>query len=770
MGVSAVALAASMTVGVGNNAAAQQAEAAVAGIEEILVTATKRAKSLMEVPVAVTAVSGTTISNSGVRDIRDLISLVPSLTFQTPGGDTDSSIRIRGIGTSATNPGLEAAVGVVIDGVVRVRTGVALSELGEVERIEVLRGPQGTLFGRNTSAGLVNVITKAPNMEEFEGYVEGTYGNFDYFRLNGSVSGPLVKDKVAGRLEAVIQRRDGFLKEVNEDTDANIMDRAFIRGKIDFQASEDLIVKVSADYTERDEDCCAAPIAVLSPTNAVNGIAAQIGAIGHASPDPFDRLQALTPGRINQEDVTDFGASIEASWTLDFAELVSVTSYREFEAKRGQDFDHSGADFGFIPEDGIIQTFDVFTQEIRLQGEREWLEWLVGVWYASEKVTDLRKFRMGAQITNAFGGPSAFTPAVLAAFTPGDGSIGFAEQKGDDYAIFTHNVFALTDRLDLTVGARLTHNKKSVDVTGTNENPACDVAQQQGGGLDVAIFCLAFWDARFNEAGDSTSRTETEWSGVANLAYQITDSANAYLSYSRGYKSGGFNLDRAGFSTPANPDAEDLAFKEETVDAFEAGLKTDFLDGRVRANLAAFHQVFKDFQSIQFTGTNFFVLSLPKAKTTGVELETTFVPVDGLNLTGAISYTDARYTDNPGNGIFAGQDMELAPEWVVTAAASYVTPIANTSLAAKFHADARYMSSHLLGGIEPQRIQKDYVLVNARIGLMGEDEAWGVDLWARNLFDQNFFRRIFPATFQGGSFSGFLGEPRTWGVAVRSRF
>jgi len=739
-------------------------------VEEIVVTATKRAKSLMDVPVAVTAVSGEALNNSGVRDIRDLLSLVPSLTFQTPGGATDSSIRVRGIGTSATNPGLEAAVGVVIDGVVRVRTGVALSELGDVERVEVLRGPQGTLFGRNTSAGLVNIITKRPNLEEFEAYVEGTSGNHDYFRLNGAVSGPIVEDELAGRLEMVVQRRDGFLQMVNENTDANIMDRAFLRGKLEYLPNDDLTLRFSADYTERDEDCCAAPIAILAPNNQVDAIAAQIGLIGHASPDPFDRLQATTPGRINQEEVQDYGLSVEAEWNLDFADLISLTAYREYEARRGQDFDHSGADFGFIPKDGIIQTFDVFTQELRLQGERDRLEWLVGLWYANEQITDERRFRMGSQITEAFGGSAAFTPAVLDAFTPGDGSVGLAEQEGDDYAIFTHNTFALTDRLDFTLGARLTRNEKSVDVTGTNENPACDVAQQVGGGLDVAIFCLAFWDGRFNEAGDSASRDETEWSGTADLAYQLTDTANVYVSYSRGYKSGGFNLDRAGFSTPANPDADDLAFDEETVDAYELGLKADLLGGALRTNVAVFHEEFKDFQSIQFTGVNFVVLSLPGAETSGVEVETSWRPTERLSIDGSVSYTDARYTDDPGNGIFAGEDMELAPEWTATTAATYLYPIPDTSLSLKLHADARYMSSHLLGGTEPERIQGAYTMVNARVGLLGTDNGWALELWARNLFDEDFYRRIFPATFQSGSFSGFLGDPRTYGLTVRVNF
>jgi len=748
-----------------------QERAATQALDEIVVTATQRERSLREVPIAVSAYSGQVLEDSGIRDIRDLIGLSPSLDFQTPGGDSDSSIRVRGIGTNATNPGLESAVGVVIDGVPRSRTGVALSELGNVERIEVLRGPQGTLFGRSTSAGLINIITKSPNMQEFEASVSGTLGNFDYYRLGGYVTGPLVEGSSAGLLEVTYQRRDGFLYEVNTNRDINIMDRLFVRGKLSFEPSDVLSIDFSADYTNRDEDCCAAPLFIAGPSfDRVNELAAEQGNIGHASANPFDRLMATTAGRINQEDVEDYGISMQVTWANALGELTSITAYRDWKANRGQDFTHAGVDLGVIPEDGIIQKFQVLSQELRLQGEQGRLDWLVGLWYAREDASDERRFRMGSQFGDWFGGAAAFNPATLAAFTPLDGSVGFADQKGDDYSIFTHNVLALTDRLNLTVGARLTNIRKKIVVTGINENPACETAVAVGDGLGIALFCLAFWDSRMDPAGDSTSQSETAWSGTISLDYALWDNANTYVSYSRGFKAGGFNFDRAGFSTPANPDANDLAFPKETVDAYELGFKVDLFDRKLRASTALFYQEFVGFQTIQFTGVSFFVDSLPSVRTSGFEVELDWRPIPGLAAYGAFTYNDAVYSNNPANAAFAGQQMEMAPKRSFVGSLSYDTPLGNTGYEGRFHIDARHVSEHLTGGFDPNRAQGAYALANARLGIAPQGGAWRVEVWARNLFDRDHVRRILPATFQGGSYSAFLGDPRTYGVTLRMDF
>ena len=767
--VSALLIAASLSASpaFAQTAPAEQ-EATV--VDEIIVTATRREQALIDVPIAVTAVGGEQLENSGVTDIRELTSLAPSVQFQTPGGGADSSIRIRGVGTTSTNPGLESSVGVVIDGVIRARTGVALSELGDLERIEVLRGPQGTLFGRNTSSGIINVITQQPEFGGISGNISGTYGNYDNRRVSGAINLPLVEDELALRVEGSWEMRDGFYSDANSNETLDNIDRQFVRAKLLWRPSEEVSWTFSADYTTRDENCCVALLAIAGPTfDRVNTIAAAGGGIGYPSRAPFDREASKNNTRRNQEDIEDMGVSASGEFDLGWAQLASITAYRSWAADRSQDFDHSGADLGFFAPNGLHQEFDVFTQEFRLQGNAGNLDWLIGAFYADETVVNDSAFRIGADFPAIFGGAAAFQPTTLAAFTPGDGARGYGEQEGTDISVFTHNIYQVTEQFSITAGLRYTSNEKSIDFWGENFNPACDSAVRTNDATGRALFCLPFWDTRLNPAGDSDTRTETATTGTLNAAYEFTPSFTSYLSYSRGYKSGGYNFDRGGFTTPATPNARDLAFQEETVDAYEFGLKGEFFDRTLRANFAAFHQSFQGFQLIEFTGVSFVVRSLAEVITKGAELELTWEPTAGLTLTNGLSYTDAYYTDDPANLTYRGRELEQSPDWVNVSSITYEFPIGE-SLTGVAYADARYSSEFFTGGFDPNRVQDSFTTANARFSLRAADEAWQLDIWARNIFDTNYYRRVIPATFQTGSYSAFLGDPRTYGVTLRRNF
>lgn len=738
-------------------------------VDDIIVTATRREERLIDVPIAVTAVGGAQLENSGVSDIRELTGLAPSVQFQTPGGGADSSIRIRGIGTTSTNPGLESAVGVVIDGVIRARTGVALSELGDLERIEVLRGPQGTLFGRNTSAGLINIATLRPDFGGFGGRAEVTAGNYGNYRLAGGINVPL-GENLAARIELSHELRDGFYEDANSDETLDNMDRTFTRAKLLWRPSETMSWMFSADYTRREENCCVALLYIAGPTYAaINTIAAASGGIGYPTQDAFDRIASKNATRRNQEDIVDYGFAAQGDIDFDWGRLTTITAYRSWEAWRSQDFDHSGADLGFFAPNGLHQGFDVFTQEIRLQGEVGSLDWLVGLFYADEEVLNDSAFRMGADFPWAFGGPAAFQASTIAAFTPGDGARGIGVQQGTDKSIFTHNIFRVTDQFSITAGLRFTENEKSIDYRGVNFNPACDSARATADPLGSAVFCLPFWDTRMNPAGDSDSRTERATTGTLNASYSFTPGLNTYVSYSRGYKSGGYNFDRAGFTTPATPNARDLAFVEETVDAYELGLKAELLDRRLRVNFAAFHQTINGFQLIEYTGASFVVRSLEEAITQGAELEITWLPTAGVTLTNGLVYTDAHYTDSPGNLTYAGREMEQSPDWVNVSSITWEFPISG-DLSGMVYADARYSSDFFTGGFDPNRMQDSFTTVNARVALRQVNGDWSLEVWGRNLFDTEYTRRIIPATFQTGSYSAFLGDPRTYGVTLRRNF
>lgn len=753
------------------SAAAAAAEDGNVELEELIVTATKREQRLIDVPLAVTSIGGADLKASGVRDVRDLIALAPSLNAQTPGGDSDSSLRVRGIGTISTNIGLESSVGIVVDGVARARVGSALSELGDVERIEVLRGPQGTLYGPNTSAGLINIVTASPDEKAISGYLEGAAGNYDYRRIAAAISGPLT-ETISGRLEAITQRRDGFIYDVNNKTGLNNQDRNFIRGRLRIRPNEDLRIDLIADYTQRNESCCTS-IFYLPNANTprVEAFAQTYGLTAYPSKNPFDRLQGLTPGRENQEDVKDGGLSAEVNWDLGWADLVSVSAYRQWRAWRAQDFDHNGVPLAYIPTDGLKMGLTEYTQETRLQGKTERLDWLVGAWYANQVIDQDFTYAMDKGFVDWNGGAAAFAPGVAALWRPNDYARSIAKQKGETYALFTHNTLKVTDRLSLTGGLRYTINEKSVSLISIAQNPACDAAVRLNNARGISVFCSFFFDSRVDtSAGPARdSRTERALSGTAVVDYAFSDTLKGYLSYSRGYKSGGYNLDRYGFTTPAAPKGSDLSFGDETTDAYEAGLKGEFFDRRVSVNAAIFDQSIKGFQLIERVDLAFIVRRLAEVKSSGAEVEASWQVTDDLKIQQAVTYNDVHYTKDAGNRTFAGRRMESAPTWTWVSSASYSFPISETGLRGFAHADARYVSDQFTNGsTDVLRIQQGYMLVNARVSVVGPDNSWRADLWARNLFDKEYTRRILPSQF--GNLGAFLGDPRTYGVTVRKNF
>ncbi len=672
---------------------------ATAEDEGIVITAQGRAQILQDVPIAVSAVSAQSLQNSGASDIRQLNQLAPSLLVSSTGSEANGSARIRGIGTVGDNPGLESSVAVFVDGVYRSRSGVGLNELGEIERIEVLRGPQGTLFGRNASAGLIHVISKKPNMNQFEGFGSLTYGNYDYIRADAGVTGP-IGDTLGFRLDGVYARRDGFYKDVNNDERVNDRNRFFVRGQLMFQPNSDLSVRLIGDYTRREESCCGAvyldrefnpaignlfepanPILVggaVNPNgNNIINVLRDLGTPMAAFNDPFSRDIYVTPGRTYEGDTRDWGLSGEVNWDLGAnATLTSITAYRDYVSGQPGDIDYSPVDILYRSpvNGGLERQFKTFTQELRLQGKAfgDKLDWLVGGYFADEKLTVTDNLRFGAQygrfaacrllsgtglagfyspgtpgcisptgravISNALapGIPSPFGPAgglILAAFDRLEGvndkgsTLDTYRQDSRNYALFTHNIFHLTDNLALTVGLRYTNEKKELEATFGNDNVAC-VAQQGAllpllanpglaplaAGL-IGLACQGNSTAELNGVSVSDERNEDEFTGTGILSFKPSRDLMLYASYSRGYKAGGFNLDRSALKAPVLPFAAipggaqalvgNLQFDPEINTAYELGAK--FSRGPLTLNAVLFRQDFKNFQLNTFNGTVFLV-------------------------------------------------------------------------------------------------------------------------------------------------------------------
>ena len=370
----------------------------------IVVTAQGRTQELTDVPVAVNVVSAEELRNSGASDIRELNQVAPSLLVSSTGNEANGSARIRGIGTVGDNPGLESSVAVFVDGVYRSRSGNALSELGPIERVEVLRGPQGTLGGRNSSAGLINIYTAPPEFE-FSGYGAFTYGNYDAVKVEAGINAPL-GDTVAARLDGVYFRRDGFYNDVVNDVDVNNRDRYLVRGQLLFEPTDTLSIRLTGDYSKKDEACCAAtfvqpefaPLARVSPgldpfarpdggpalTSTQNPIVNILLGLGQnpnaLTQSTFDRDIYVTPGRSYAGETEDYGAALELNWDFGGARLTSITGYRDYSNTQGSDTDYTQIDLLYRapgPNAGARE-FRTFSQELRLQGEAfdGTLDWL----------------------------------------------------------------------------------------------------------------------------------------------------------------------------------------------------------------------------------------------------------------------------------------------------------------------------------------------------------------------------------------------------------
>jgi outer membrane receptor protein involved in Fe transport len=796
---------------------AQQQSEGGRSIETIIVTAQKREQNLQDVPIVVTAVSGQLLQDSGVKDIKDLTVVAPGLTVTSTSSEASTTARIRGIGTVGDNPGLESSVGVVIDGIYRPRNGVAFGDLGELERIEVLKGPQGTLFGKNTSAGVINIVTKKPSFD-FGTDVELTGGNYGALEGSASITGGF-NDALAGRLYVAARERDGYL-DVNtgagprtddEDNDRKVQTA---RGQLLYKASDALEVRFTGDYTKREEHCCGGVPTFNGPTvAAINALAG--GAGTQNPPDPFNRTAFLNRG--TDQDVEDVGASMEINWDMNAlggATLTSVTGWRNWEFVNGQDVDYTAADIWYRESDGNnAAEFDQLSQEFRLAGETDRLNWLIGAFYADEQLDSRQQLQFGTQyrtyisaLTGGAGSPlNAFLP--LNAYPTTLGQRDLHEQDSQSWALFTNNNIKFTDRLELTLGLRYTNESKDLDTlyTNTHTGQGCNAVRAnfialQGAiaGLPqatrdainrvaVGIGCAAVTDPIYNNLANSQSIDESEWSGTAKLAFRFTDEVMAYASYARGYKAGGFNLDRVRLGANAGlpigapgsvSPSLDTSFDKELVDSYEIGLKTQWADNTLLLNATVFYQDYTDFQLNTFDGVQFLVTSLDTVTSEGVDLDLVwFTPLEQLSFQGGVTYAETEIDDpaalaNP--GLFAqnreNDRLSFAPEWSASVSATFEQPI-GSNFVWRTNVGAKYTSEYNTGSnLAPQKMQDAITVVNARTGFGAEDERWMIEAWAQNLTEEEYYQVVFDAPLQTGSYDAFLGAPRTYGLTARFKF
>ncbi|MEC7888748.1 MAG: TonB-dependent receptor, partial [Pseudomonadota bacterium] len=761
-----------------------------------------------------------------------------------------------------------------------------------------------TLGGRNSSAGLINIYTAPPEMDGFSGYGAFTYGNYDAIRVEGGINAPL-GETVAARVDGVYFQRDGFYNDVVNDTRVNDRDRYLIRGQLLFEPTSDLSIRLVGDYSKKDEACCAAtfvqpsfaPLARLSddlpPTSAdakfdypgsltpaltstANPIIPVLLALGQdpraLNQSTFNRDIYVTPGRSYQGETEDYGISGEVNWDFGNVTMTSITGYRDYSNFQGSDTDYTQVDILYRapgPNAGARE-FKTFTQELRFNGSLldDRIDWLVGGFYANEKLETRDNLRFGTQygafapcrVVNAVN-PALASPlstgclsaggrAALLAANGGAGAFGAAtplifagldnlaqindlggtgdvyNQKSENFALFTHNIVHITDKLDLTLGLRYTNETKDFNASFGNDNVICPQNRALLGSLlgvpslaglaggIISLSCQGNSTSELDGVSLADTRDEDQFTGTAILSYKATPDLLFYGSYSRGYKAGGFNLDRSALTTPVafnvnTLDPTNLQFEEETVDAFEIGAK--YQTRQFGVSVAAFRQEFTNFQLNTFNGSVFLVQNInackddlggadrdnsaatgacasdrtkPGVVAKGVEIEANLSPVRDLTATVGLTYADTSFANNlignedgtpldPALRLLPGDNMSNAPEIVATSSLSWTPPIGDSGMRGLFFVNARMTSdyntgSDLLYGKE----QDGFVVVNGRIGVTNIGGSFSVEGWVQNLFDTDYTQVAFNTPFvaEQQTYSAFLAEPRTYGVTVRAEF
>ncbi len=711
-----------------------------AGAEEvddnvIIVTATRRAQDVQDIPLAVTAVSPVQLEQQGVVNVQNIGSVSPS--FSTSNAQTASGtvvLRIRGVGTTSNNIGFESAVGIFVDGAYQSRPGVALGEFVDVERVEVLRGPQGTLFGRNTSAGALNITNKRPDLDEFGGFVNATYGNFDHISVQGAINAPIIEDTLALRVTGAYRQRDGFVDIIDSNGasvgDSNDTEQYLVRGQLGYESDSGIQARLIVDYSKSTASCCAA-IEVLQSGIETAGLFGAVGLGargGMAGPDvaltPFDitSAQRAVDNRIATSDQRadpsndQWGITGEIEFPIsDSADVIYIGSYREYRAEEAYDSDFSGLDiFNVLP--GSDTAIDTMTHELRVQGDAfdGALSWLVGGYYSDEDITQSTNFGLGADYDRLVGallaagtGGATLNPAspLFAGATPLQTLTGIDPatvrttnaytQSSQSWSVFTHNTLEVAQGLKLTVGLRYSDESKDGSFTQpaiTNDLCPATLGQIFAGGLPggagspltnsyFGLGCFAFVAPAIGSDANPfplprpfvSEFSDEELIYTGKVSYEFADPVTVYASFTHGYKSGGFNLDSTAASGGADP-----RFASEEVDAYEVGLKAKFLDNAVTLNVAGFHEEFTDFQVLEFTGAQFTTFNVPSAKSTGVEIETVIRPDDNFTINGGLTYTDARYpndcagTQTSANVLsLCGNSLTNAPKWVGIMGATY---------------------------------------------------------------------------------------------------
>ncbi|MCB1687520.1 MAG: TonB-dependent receptor [Halioglobus sp.] len=744
-------------------------------LEEVVVTAQKRSQNLQDVPVAVTAFTGEMIRESGVRDMFELSALAPSLSVEQTQTSTSTTFGIRGIFTSSQNFGLESSVGLYVDGVYRARQGSMINNMVDVASIEVLRGPQGTLFGRNTPAGAVLVTSVRPDFEG-SGYLEGGAGNYNLLDVSGAKSFTVIDDVLALRLTGFNMDRDGFIDVVGQDIQEkdSFNDRNRWGGR--FQAlytpNDDLTLHFIGDHSEVNEVCCGVGnwennfFTPNPPPNGKTGtdvnVQDNLGGTVVPGNDFYDyRVSASFKPK---SENTDEGLSLQADWQTDYFLVTSISAYRKHDS-----YDDIDADFYDI--DALVRTNDLkqdqYSQELRISDNGDKLSYVAGLYYYYQELDSVTDTIIGYDAAGLLGLPQAVLPG-------GNSALNAADQKHYSYAAFGQADYRLTEQFTLTAGLRWTSENKDMQNVFTE---SADPWPPAFNSFDP-IAQVEDIDENFDES---------KVTGTLKLSWFMNDLTMFYASYGTGYKSGGINTDRI------NPKF-DTVFDPETSESYELGMKAEFPEQALRVNVALHKTDTDDLQTISFQGASFALDNAGTAETYGGEMDVLWLPTDNTTITLGYAYNHAEYSDfqdgpcwvgtpwhtgqpdpdanNNGTNTCdrSGGQVSGNPENVVSVTANQQFHVAD-NVGGFVHGEYIWTDERMTDvNNDPEKQDGSFYVVNLRAGLVYEPWNTTLTLWGRNVFDAEATTTIADAVLQDGRFIAYYKEPATWGATVRWDF
>ena len=697
-------------------ASAQTAPSAGQGttVGEVIVTARHREESLQRVPINISVVSGAQAAAKNLNDIQDLSSQIPSVDFRTGASNKDQTVFVRGIGTISTSPGVEPSVSMVVDGVVMARPGQATVDLTDLDHVEVLNGPQGTLFGKNASAGVVNVVTKSPTNTP-TGFIDAGYYEGDEYRLAAGVSGPIMGDQLKGLLTVFNGAYGGNVDNVYLNDKVNGYIDTGGRAKFVATPTNDLTLTLGADYTHSFETnptgVWTTTNRVAYPNNAVSnypGFATLLAAEGVTPSADNTTISANT--KSTADDVNG-GLSLQADWKLGDFTVTSITAYRDWRNTQHQDYDQISQTTSTYPgiEDLGHVDFDQTSEELRIASPKgQFIDYVAGLYYLD--AVDHETYER--EVTEVGGSTPGFNDGIA--------HYGSTDQN---YAVFGEANVNFTQQFRLVLGARGIGD----DLSYYNDRVSTQT---------VAITAV---QPDFSGAG---SETKYGFAGRAGLQYDISSLITSYVTYSHGYMGPAYNV----FFNQTS--AETAPLSPETSDSYEIGMKGQFLDRKVQADVSAFLTNFQNYQA----NSTFFVLgslvtnlvNAGSVRTEGVQADVTAKPVQGLTLDFNGIYDDAYVVSFPCPAGSAsscninGEPMPFAPRWKSHTQAEYRLPVVS-AIDLDLETDYNWQSATQYQLSEtPQTIQPAYGIWNASIGLISDANGWSARVLVKNIANTHY--------------------------------